>query len=334
MIIIPQVPDFKNLVEKHFHSPSIEGHDVIAVARDNDDWHNLLRVAMQDNPDDDKEIFTFGFDHSTDCTELSYAIYTRFINRAIWCVPVIEDPDRVQYMYKQMLMPHVMSLYNAEPYISYASDEVDLYYNSVCHPASYVGLDIMIKKFGDVWRVKDSEYESKRMRNVKNIVCSHKIHHVFDVGSYLGYLDDLLEVNGVDVYRTDICPEVLKLDDKANNLRSMNVDRIAEEIQDCVLFASVLFAYSPDSGLDESIQNVLAAIEKKKPAYIVYEDSVLNFPVRSIPTNKWIEHFARLGYFLAGETQYVEEAVETFYGKKNIRRHGSVSVILKHFGAN
>ena len=328
MIVIPNVPNYAELLERHFRSPVLDGHSVLVIdCRENISKH--LEAERVKGNDDGKEIYTLGFDWSSMSSELTFAIYNCFPNRKIITVPKLEEPDRVQYIYKQKDFPNVDACYNAEPYITHDWKTARLYYNSVCHPSDFDKGGLMVEDYGDFWNVNDSEYEKQRMRSVRDIIARDKIKHVFDVGSYLGQLADLLEMNSVDVVRTDIALEVLHKDIRVLNLRMLSLDDIANLINDCVLFASVLFAYDP---LTEPVNTIMGAINRKKPKYIVYEDSALNFNDVFNPNNKWVEYFGQLGYYILGEVKQTQMVIEPFYGRKNIRRHGSVAMILKHYG--
>jgi hypothetical protein len=136
-------------------------------------------------------------------------------------------------------------------------------------------------------------------------------------------------MNGIDVIRTDISPEVLNRDSRVKDLRKLSVDDLVSILKeaDCVLFASVLFAYSE---LSSELKSILEAIKKAKPKYILYEDSHLNFSY--FVSSYWTEVFSTWGYSQL-DILNLDPAVETFYENKSIRRHGSYTVLLKHFNS-
>jgi hypothetical protein len=326
MILLPStVENPKFLAVRHFASYAETGHRIIRVNMKN------IRPALDRLAKEiprGEEVYTMGMDIDPESARITYHAFNHFPNpKRIRCVCVLEDPDSVRYVYKQDRYPSMPYYYNSEPFIRYDYRDVDIYYHSVCQPGNFGETSVLISKYGDFWGVSESKYERLRMENVKQLACIHKIKKILDIGSYLGQLDDLLELNGIKVTRTDINSEILANDSRVLDFCKLSVDSLTELCKsvNCVLFASILFAYTEKS---KEIDKILVALARANPRYILYEDSCLNFGNGS--SNEWLEFFSRLGYTLK-EDRKLDQAVENFHGKKSIQRSGSVSILLEHY---
>lgn len=320
MIIVPEGKE----VEPFFLTAVSDNHRILAV---ND---KFIATGVQDlRPEvvKDKEIYTFGLDDGEVSASLTYHLYNQYCNtHKIWCIPYLEEPEVARYIVKQKDHPNVSYLHNCEPFINFTWSAVDLYYNAIYKVNDFHIGDVLISKYGDYWKVSDSEYEKSRQRNVRDLLCSNKVNKVLDIGCYLGQLDDLLEMNGIQVIRTDISVEAMRNNVKVLDYRKLTEENLVELCKDvdCVMFASVLYAYEDEN--DSNVAKIFNAIKISSPKYIMYEDSKVNFSLG----NKWLELFGRMGYSVK-DSIMLAPAIEEFYDNKNIRRLGSISIIMEHY---
>jgi hypothetical protein len=327
LIVVLDGPGNELDIQKHFATCLSDGHSVLSINHDNIK-QGVTDIADKLKPKED--IYTFGLDFGNNYAFLTYCLYNSYtITNKIWSIPCLEEPDIARYVFKQKNIPTVNYTYNCEPFVSFTWTAVDIYYNAIHNVKDFNIGDVLISKYGDYWKVSTSEYEKQRQRAIRDLLCSSKVKKVLDIGCYLGYLDDLLEMNGIDVIRTDISIEAINHNPKVLDYKKLTQDDLKELCSqvDCVLLASVLYAYKEDDSL---IEKLFKAILEVKPKFILYEDAVVNF---SSGDNPWIELFSRMGYNVK-EKRAVDSCVEEFFDNKNIIRIGSVSNLLEHYVAN